>query len=224
MDYMDMESTTDSDLINEWLLQNSLEGSQEEWQVLKETWDNAEKQNTFCLVSKREKKNKKFEGVCKMLGIGAKKTTLNVDDDTTKQKEFSGPKKTKLHPAFARVMQDLPEDVPWEEHTFFNVTQDASVSGHPKAKTSGLLLDDIFLIFSRPFAGVQASLTANFYSRLGGAYVTQKCKIPSARTLYGFPCSSTPAARSERREEKWPGFAYEGPNMLDMAPTRSTSQ
>lgn len=204
-------SEKDNDIINEWLSMNDLSTAPVAWRVLVDHWQNLEKQNTFCLISKKERANTKFESIMKDLGVGKKKTILQAGNNETSQPQYSGPERTKLSPAFAWILEDLTEDLPWEETTFFNVSQDTSTSDHPMAKLSGLLFDELFLIFSRSMLGAMASLNANFYSRLGGAYVNPEVKGSKRSNVVWFPLlvNSCDALGNKRRRVA--GICTRGP-------------
>lgn len=149
-------------------------------------WNNTEESSTFKLLSKKERSKPHFK-VLELLSIGKKDTVLNVEDQETKQKDFSGPPRKKFHPSFFHVMADLTEQLQDDEITFFNVSQDTKTTDYPMAKLSSLLFDEIFLMFSKSAAGAQSSMVSNFYSRLGGAYVSPESIGSKKSNIVWFP-------------------------------------
>jgi len=212
LDCIEVTADKDHDMISEWLERFDFgEDCPVPWKIMRDHWNSLDEPSTFKLFTKKDRSKTEFTPVMELLGIGKKTTVLNVENSNTVQKEFKGPPLTKLHPCFSHVLKDLIEPLEGDQCTFFNVSRDTMVSEHPMAKLSGLLFDEIFLMFSKSVAGAQASMLSNLYSRLGGAYVSPETMGSKRSNIVWFPILYNSCDPLGNKSRKMAGICVRGP-------------
>lgn len=166
----------DSDMVELFL--NDLEGldssteAEEIISIVIRAWKAQHPRSTFQFIKKRELLTVDPSGILgKWLGINRKGAIRDDDDQTTQQKEGSEHERSRYHPWFDCLLEELA--MPNEEHGshFPGLLEEPVPSDHPMDELVLKATHELFSIFSKSRAASYANKIVNLYSRLGGSYL-----------------------------------------------------
>lgn len=174
-------------------------------------WNTCEDRSTFQFLSKSEifhLGNK----LSNDLGIGMKKTVKHDDHEDLRVPIFQSNPKRRYAAWFGHVLRDMCEESGSGLEFMRQFISPEEISTHPYAHISATAMKDYFRLLNKTYIAIYVSKVKNFYSRLGGAYLSRKPMKKNKRDTCIFPIYSTGFDRGGRSVRRVTGFVLRGPH------------
>lgn len=174
---------------------------------LQKAWENGG--NNFKIAS--SKQMTEYPTLKQELGIGFKRIRRDDGDGTTKQPEYEEASSERYHPWIHHLINDLSMGHEVTGKFYSTLIETESSPKGPMATTSADTVSMIYNKFSSTQLSMFTSKVANFYSRLGGSYLTDNKKNPNHSNIVVLPLYSV--SDNDGKNMRWlEGICVRGPH------------